>query len=633
MPNYDVWAPDSKSVAVKIGETVIPMHPSQNGWWRAGVYGDGTEGDYQFVLDDGEAYPDPRSAWQPDGVHGPSRVVDHSRYRWSDQGWQAPPLASAIIYELHIGTFTPEGTFAAAIDKLDYLVDLGVTNIELMPVAEFPGSRGWGYDGVDLYAPHHAYGGPEGLKQLVNACHVKGLAVILDVVYNHLGPDGNYLGKFGPYFTSHHQTAWGDAVNFDGPGSDEVRRFFIDNALMWLRDYHMDGLRLDAVHAIFDDSAIYFLESLARAVKALEIHLGRHLVLIAESDSNNPRIVRPPAAGGYGIHAQWSDDFHHVLHSLLTGEQSGYYADFGKMADLAQALTQVFVYNNRYSAFRGRTHGRPVINLSFEHVLGYLQNHDQIGNRAQGERINHLINTDLLQIGAALVFTAPFIPMIFQGEEWGASTPFLYFTDHENAEIGRSVSEGRRKEFRTFGWDPQAAETFRSSKLNWDEIGEEPHRSILDWYRQLIRLRKSHPALSPANWETTRVRFDVGAKWFMLKREEVTVLCNFSQNATPVPTEAVSPEEGRISMCLLLASTEQGPVMNGQVHLPEFSVFVMGEKCGEERSHLFKQKEGPGEGPLFVCQATFSKRAPGVPQTGHLSGALRGWVWPQTGQT
>ena len=456
------------------------MTARADGWWTAEAVSAAPGTDYAFRLDGGPPLPDPRSVWQPQGVHGPSRVLDHGAFPWTDGRWQQGPLPSAVLYELHVGTFTPEGTFEAAIARLDHLVDLGITHVELMPVAEFPGSRGWGYDGVDLYAPHHAYGGPEGLKRLVNACHAKGFAVLLDVVYNHLGPAGNYLERFGPYFTARHQTPWGPAVNLDGPGSDEVRRFFCDNALMWLRDYHLDGLRLDAVHALVDTSAVSFLEQLAAEVHALEAHLGRHLVLIAESDLNDPRVVRPPELGGYGLGAQWSDDFHHALHTVLTGERDGYYADFGSLADLAKALTGTFVYDGRYSHFRGRRHGRPTAGLTGDHFLGYLQNHDQIGNRAQGERSSHLPNSGRLKIAAALVLTSPFIPLLFQGEEWGASTPFQYFTDHDDPELGRAVREGRRVEFAGFGWapeaipDPQDPATFARSKLDWQERARSP---------------------------------------------------------------------------------------------------------------------------------------------------------------
>ena len=358
-----------------------------------------------------------------------------------------------MIYELHVGTFTEEGTFEAIIPRLDHLKRLGITHVELLPVAEFPGRFGWGYDGVSLFATRHVYGGPEGLKKLVDACHARNLAVVLDVVYNHLGPSGNYLPKFAPYFTDRHNTPWGDALNFDGPHSDEVRRYFCDNALMWLRDYHVDGLRLDAVHAIVDTSAITFLEQLATEVDVLKAHLGRHLTLIAESDLNDPRVVRPWEIGGFGIDAQWSDDFHHALHSVITGEKNGYYSDFGSIRDLATAFETSYVYTGRRSKFRGKRHGRPPIGLTGHHFLGYVQNHDQLGNRARGDRLCHLTSKERAKVAAALVLTAPFIPMLFQGEEFGSNSPFQFFADFsEEPELAKAVSEGRRKEFGQFGW-------------------------------------------------------------------------------------------------------------------------------------------------------------------------------------
>src|SRR3954470_15972322 len=433
-----VWAPNAERVEGLIGDRRVPLEPTDGGWWQSDErFTHGT--DYAFSLDGGEPRPSPRSRWQPHGIDGPSRIVDPGSFEWHDAGFRAAPLASAVIYELHIGTFTPEGTFEAAISRLEHLVELGVTHVELMPVAEFSGDRGWGYDGVDLYAPHHAYGGPEGLARFVDAAHAKGLAVVMDVVYNHLGPAGNYLREFGPYFTDRYGTPWGMAVNLDGPGSDEVRRFFIDNALMWLRDYHVDSLRLDAVHAIFDMSALHFLEQLGSEVHALAGSLGRNLSVIAESDLNDPRLIRPVEAHGYGLDAQWSDDFHHALHSVLTGEREGYYADFGALEDLAVTLVQGYRYAGDYSRFRQRRHGRPEPGLDGRRLLGYLQNHDQIGNRALGERSPALMSQGRVLIGAAVVLTGPFVPMLFQGEEWAASTPFQYFTIHTAPTLAPAV--------------------------------------------------------------------------------------------------------------------------------------------------------------------------------------------------
>jgi maltooligosyltrehalose trehalohydrolase len=488
-------------------------------------------------------------------VHGPSCVIDHGTFSWSDQHWQARPLGSAIIYELHVGTFTPEGTFRAAEEKLAYLVDLGITHVELMPVNEFSGKWGWGYDGVDLYAPHHAYGTPDDLKSLINACHVRGLAVLLDVVYNHFGPSGNYLSRFGPYFTNVYHTPWGQAVNLDHKGSHEVRRFFGDNALMWLRDYHFDGLRLDAIHAFFDKSALHFLEFLADQVSGLSAELGRYFVLIGESDLNDARVVTSRECGGLGLTAQWSDDFHHALHSVLTGEMNGYYEDFGTYWHLAKALHDVFVYDGFLSPHRGYIHGRPVIGLSAHKFLGYSQNHDQVGNRAQGERLSHLLSPGKQKIAATLVLASPFVPMLFQGEEFAASTPFQYFTQHEDQALGIAVSEGRRNEFKAFGWspeevpDPQDPTSFQRSKLRWDEITQQPHAAVLDWYKRLIALRRSSRWLSDGRLDLLDTDYDEQARWFVLHRGPWQIICNLAMDRQAVPfdedaTEIICSEEG-----------------------------------------------------------------------------------------
>jgi maltooligosyltrehalose trehalohydrolase len=525
-----VWAPAAKTVDLVLADQHVPMEKAeQRGWWTADrELLSGTR--YAFSVDGGDPRPDPRSLSQPDGVHGPSAVVDHGTFAWSDAGWSPPPLREALIYELHVGTFSDEATFAGVTDRLDHLVALGVTHVELMPVAEFPGSRGWGYDGVDLYAPHRAYGGPDGLKALVDACHSRGLAVLLDVVYNHLGPAGNYLGQFGPYFTDRYATPWGAAVNLDDRGSDEVRAFLIDNALMWLCDYHVDGLRLDAVHAILDTSATHLLEEMRAAAPGDK-------VLIAESDLNDPRVVKDVEAGGYGIDAQWSDDFHHAVHAVLTGERDGYYADFGSLAQLAKALRQSYVYDGCYSEARGRRHGRTPTGLPPERFLAYAQTHDQVGNRAQGDRLSLLVGEARLRMAAALVLCAPFVPMLFQGEEWGASTPFQYFTDHEDPELGQAVSEGRRNEFSAFGWspdevpDPQEPATFERSKLDWAELGKEPHAGLLGWHRRLIALRRENRL-----WEGgVEVHTDEEAGWLVLDRGLVVVALNVGDEVVDVP--------------------------------------------------------------------------------------------------
>lgn len=571
-----VWAPAAQRLELECGGQRLPMHRSGDGWWSvdAPQLTHGT--DYAFMLDGEGPFPDPRSPWQPRGVHGPSRWVEHARFGWRDAGWQAPPLASAVIYELHVGTFTPEGSFEAAIGRLDHLLDLGITHVELMPVAEFSGERGWGYDGVDLFAPHHAYGGPEGLKRLVDACHAKGLAVLLDVVYNHLGPSGNYLARFGPYFTHAYSTPWGDAVNLDRAHSDAVRRFFLDNARMWLEDYHMDGLRIDAVHAIIDTSATHFLEALSREVRGLEARLGRHLAVIAESDLNDPRVIRAVEVGGHGLDAQWNEDFHHALHAALTGERDGYYEDFGRLEHVAKVLTRGLVYDGCYSSYRKRAHGRYAGDLPGRRFVGCLQNHDQVGNRATGDRSSHLLPLGLLKAGAALVMTSPFVPLLFQGEEWGAGTPFLYFTDHAEPELAEAVRQGRRNEFAAFGWDPdtipdpQALETFERSRLDWDEPGRAPHAEILQWHRDLIALRRRHPAFGDDRLEQVQVRFDASAHWLVVLRHGLVIACNLGRSSRRIDC----PETGGGTVLL---TSDPGVMLEDQaVVLPGESVAIIG---------------------------------------------------------
>jgi maltooligosyltrehalose trehalohydrolase len=576
MRPFEIWAPFAKRVAVSVNGEAHPLHgPDSHGYWGLDVEGTEPGMDYGFLVNDGPAcYPDPRSQWQPNGVHGLSRLYDQAAFAWTDARFQAPPPASGIVYELHIGTFTREGTFDGAIAKLDHLVDLGVTHLELMPVAAFEGQHGWGYDGVALFAVHEPYGGPEGLKRFVNAAHEKGLAVLLDVVYNHFGPSGNYTGKFGPYVVDSHCTPWGGAVNLEDAGSVEVRRFFCDNALMWLRDFHIDGLRIDAIHAFVDRSAIHFLEQLAVEVEALEGALSRRFVLIAESDLNDPRVVTPREAGGFGIGAQWSDDFHHALFTVLCpGERTGYYADFGALAQLAKALTQTFVYDGIYSRYRDRIHGRPAGLLSQHRFLGYIQNHDQVGNRAAGDRIGHIAGIDRAKIAAAMVLLGPFVPLIFQGEEWGASTPFLYFADHRDPALASAVSEGRRKEFAAFGWDaasipdPESAVTFESSKLKWSELTEPGSAEMLGWYRDLVRLRRTHPCLNDGTAGNTIVKFDEQEKWLRMQRGKISVICNLAKSSRAFP---VAPGTE-----ILLVSHDNPRVVGSEVTLPPDAVAVL----------------------------------------------------------
>jgi maltooligosyltrehalose trehalohydrolase len=537
MHTFAVWAPIPKKVAVKIEDRVYPMQgPNDRGYWTADIEEAGPGTDYGFLLDDDEMeYPDPRSLWQPHGVHKPSRVYDQHAFKWDDATWQGPPLSGAVIYELHIGTFTPEGTFDAAIEKLLYLYKLGITHVEVMPVAEAAGNRGWGYDGVDLFASSSCYGGPDAFKRFVNASHCQGIGVILDVVYNHFGPVGNYTGKFGPYTTDKHKTPWGDAVNLEDRGSDEVRKYFSDNALMWMREFHVDGLRLDAVHELVDRSAVHFLEQLAANVYNLSATVGRRLVLIAESDLNNPCIIRPIEANGYGMDAQWSDDFHHSLFTLLHVEDDktkGYYSDFGDFECLAKSLKDIFVYDGKYSEYRERHHGRPVDSLSAHHFIGFIQNHDQVGNRATGDRLEHIIGAPRTKVALGIVMTAPFIPMLFQGEEYAASTPFLYFADHDDPEMARLVSEGRKKEFAAFGWDeaqipnPEDMETFTDSKLNWNEVDEGLHKEMFEWTARLIHIRRNSISLNDGDRGHIKVTFDEDNRWLRMDRNLVSVFAN-----------------------------------------------------------------------------------------------------------
>ena len=580
MHEFSVWAPYAQKMAVRIGETKHPMICGANGWWRVSL--DVPWGtNYSFLIDDDPTpYPDPRGLRQAEGVHGPSQLYNQKAYAWQDKLWQGPTLGGAVVYEIHVGTFTEAGTLDSAIERLPYLADLGVTHIELMPIAEFPGAFGWGYDGVALFAVTENYGGPDALKRFVDACHQHCLAVILDVVYNHFGPVGNYANKFGPYLTSNHRTPWGDAVNFEEGGSDEVRRFFCDNALMWMRDFHIDGLRLDAVHEYMDRSAIHFMEQLSSEVEILSSTIGRRLVLIAESDLNDPRVITPREAGGYGMDAQWSDDFHHSLFTVLHRNQAGmgYYDDFGAMKDLAKSLKEAFVYDGIYSSYRHRKHGRPAVRLSAHHFLGFIQNHDQIGNRAIGDRIEHIIGMPRSKVAAAIVLLAPFIPMLFQGEEYAADTPFQYFADHDDPEMARAVSDGRKKDFAAFGWnpdevpDPEKRETFDRSKLNWKEITEGKHAEMLDWTKKLIHLRRQSPSLNDGDLSHIRIEFDEEKRWLEMTRTDVRLVCNLGTETY----RSKNPDR----RSLVLKSTEAVELTETQVVVPPDSVAILSNEPG-----------------------------------------------------
>ncbi|WP_406333720.1 malto-oligosyltrehalose trehalohydrolase [Streptomyces sp. NBC_00203] len=542
---FDVWAPRADRVTLHCAGTTraLERDPERAGWWTGDADAqDGTR--YGFALDDGPVLPDPRSRRQPDGPDGLSAVADQTRHAWRTE-WAGRPLPGAVLYELHVGTYTPEGTLDAAAERLGHLAELGVTHVELMPLCPFPGRHGWGYEGVSLWAVHEPYGGPEALKRFVDRAHGLGLGVVLDVVHNHLGPSGNHLPAFGPYFTDTHQTPWGSAVNLDAPGSDEVRAYLVGSALAWLRDYRIDGLRLDAVHALRDTRAVHFLEELSTAVDTLADDLDRPLFLIAESDLNDPRLITPREEGGLGLHAQWNDDFHHALHAALTGEAQGYYADFARapFAALAKTLTSGFFHDGTYSGFRGRRHGRPLdrTRVSAHRLLGYAQTHDQIGNRAQGDRLSASLSPGLLACAAALTLTAPFTPMLFMGEEWAAGTPWQFFTDHTDPELAEAVRRGRRREFAAHGWaeedvpDPQDPATRDRSCLDWSEPEKALHARVLAWYRDLIALRHRQADLSDPDLAAVRVAHDAQARWLALRRGDVRVAVNLSKANAAIP--------------------------------------------------------------------------------------------------
>ncbi len=515
----------------------MPMERTDSpreGWWTAEAEGaHGTR--YAFRIDGGDPRPDPRTGWQPEGVHAAGAVVDPATFAWTDSGWAGRSVHGAVVYELHVGTFTEAGTFAAAVQRLDHLVELGVDVVEVLPVSAWDGPWNWGYDGVAPYAVQHEYGGPDGFAAFVDACHAKGLAVALDCVYNHLGPSGNYLAEFGPYFTDKHDTPWGAAVNLDDTGSVEVRRWICDNALRWFRDFHVDALRLDAVHALVDDSPTHVLAQLADETAALSAQLGRPLGLIAESDLNDAVMVTPTAAGGRGMDAQWDDDVHHALHAWLTGERQGYYADFGDAEVVKTVFEEAFFHAERFSSFRGEVWGKKVDRATVPGTafLGYLQTHDQVGNRAIGDRIGHLLSPARQAAGAALYLLGPFTPMVFMGEEWNASTKWQFFTSFPDPELGKAVSEGRRGEFGQHGWDaedvpdPQDPATRENSVLRWDELGAPEHARMLDWYRTLTGLRRSVPALADA--DLRRVRVDVAGNALVLHRGDHRIVVTLGE--------------------------------------------------------------------------------------------------------
>jgi len=563
---FNVWAPLAERVDVHViapQDRTMALEKNPQGYYQALVEGIEPGATYAYVLDGVHECPDPASRLQTRGVHGPSTVVNPA-FDWCDQGWFGLPLQRYIIYELHVGTFTPEGTFEAVISYLDYLKDLGITAVEIMPVAQFPGGRNWGYDGVYPFAVQDSYGGPRGLKRLVNACHLKGLAVVLDVVYNHLGPEGNYLGEFAPYFTDWYRTPWGTAINFDGPDSDHVRRFFIENALDWITEFHVDALRLDAVHAILDHSSQHFLEQLSKAIAARAEELNRRAFLIAESSDNDRRLITPPDIGGYGMDAQWSDDFHHCVHTLLTGELEGYYEDYGSVKQLAKAMQEGFVYSGVYSLYRRRRHGSPSGDLPGQRFVICTQNHDQVGNRILGERLSTLVSFEHLKLAAGLLLLTPSIPMLFMGEEYGETAPFQYFISHTDPDLVAAVRDGRRREFAAFAWqdeppDPQDEGTFLACKLDHGRRDQGPHHVLLEFYRELIRLRRHLPALSQLRKDRLAIQPCETSKSLYVLRWSATDEVAFVFNFNDAPAElTVLLSPGRWSTLLNSADDSWG---------------------------------------------------------------------------
>ncbi len=573
MSHFSVWAPNARErVDLVLDGERLPMRlvadeGPDNGLWVVDAEAE-PEKRYGFSLDGGGVLPDPRGISLPDGPHGLTRTHDVRSFAWTDQSWRGISLHGAVLYELHIGTFTSGRTFDSAIERLDHLVDLGITMVEVMPIAAFPGSHGWGYDGVAPFAVHEPYGGPAGFMRFVDACHARGLAVCLDVVYNHLGPDGNYLGAYGPYFTDAYDTPWGLALNLDGPGSDQVRRYVLDNVEMWVRDFHVDALRLDAVHELYDGRALTLLEEIAQLADRLTDDLGRPIIVTAESDRNDPQTVMARDLGGLGLAGQWADDVHHGLHAALTGEAQGYYGDFADAEALATILRTPFFHAGTFSTHRGRVHGRPVEpdKVRGSQFVVSLQNHDQIGNRALGDRMSASLSQARLQCGAMLLLTSPYTPMLFMGEEWGASTPWQYFTDHTDAALSESVRQGRRNEFAAFGlaWDdvpdPQSVSTVEASTLDWDEMETEPHADLYAWYVELLRQRRENADLSADDLASVTVRQPQPGV-IVVERGAFRVVVNLA--GTPVDIEGSAP-----SAEVVLANTTVEVSDEGRLTVP-----------------------------------------------------------------
>ncbi|CAN3128889.1 malto-oligosyltrehalose trehalohydrolase [Mycobacterium sp. smrl_JER01] len=543
MPDHEfgVWAPLPQRVQLDVDGALHPMTRGDDGWWRA-VVDTGPAARYGFVLDDDpKVLPDPRSPRQPDGVHERSQLWQPASEVWTDSAWQGRSIEGSVIYELHVGTFTPDGTFDAAVEKLDHLVDLGVDFVEVMPVNAFGGTHGWGYDGVLWYAVHEPYGGPDGLIRFVDACHRRGLGVLIDAVFNHLGPSGNYLPKFGPYLSTG-SNPWGESINIADAGADEVRRYILDCALRWMRDFHADGLRLDAVHALVDTTAIHILEELSAETDALAADLGRPLSLIAESDMNDPRLITPRDRGGLGMTAQWDDDIHHAIHTAVSGERQGYYGDFGSLEALSETLRHGYFHAGTYSSFRRRRHGRPldIGTIPATRLLAYTLTHDQVGNRAIGDRPSQNLSTGQLAVKAALAIGSPYTAMLFMGEEWASSSPFQFFSSHPEPDLARATAEGRKREFADHGWDadeipdPQDPQTFERSKLNWDEVHTGEHERLLQFYRGLIALR-GDPDMADPWLAHLLIDYDEESRWFVMHRGALSLACSLGAEPTDVP--------------------------------------------------------------------------------------------------
>ncbi|WP_426996535.1 malto-oligosyltrehalose trehalohydrolase [Pseudarthrobacter sp. N5] len=577
---FDVWAPGAGALTLLADGQRHPMTAHGGGWWSAPDAPTSGEVDYGYLLGgDAHPLPDPRSRRQPSGVHSLSRTFDPAEHDWQDAAWAGKELRGSVIYELHLGTFTPEGTLDSATGKLDYLAGLGIDFVELLPVNAFNGTHNWGYDGVQWFAVHEGYGGPAAYQRFVDAAHSAGLGVIQDVVYNHLGPSGNYLPRFGPYLRQGEGNTWGESVNLDGPGSDEVHGYILENAAMWLRDFHVDGLRLDAVHALRDERAVRILEELGALGNTVSAETGRPATLIAESDLNDPRLLYPRATHGYGLAGQWSDDFHHAVHVNLSGETTGYYADFDSLAALAKVLRGGFFHDGSYSSFRGRHHGRPIDAglVDPAALVVCSQNHDQIGNRATGDRLSQSLHYGQLALAAVITLTSPFTPMLFMGEEYGATTPWQFFTSHPEPELGKATAEGRIREFERMGWDPavvpdpQDPETFRRSKLDWTEPSGGEHARLLELYRSLISLRRATPELAGLGFEETHVEFDDDAGWLRFRRGPVEVLLNFSDSSCRL---------GNAGAEILLATHDSVLREGGSVELPPWSAAILSTSIG-----------------------------------------------------